>query len=108
MERKNHISYRIFILTGIFFLICLLYVVRLAGIVLTEEAPEMQDHTYQYVTIKAARGQIYDRNGVPLVTNQYVQNLVIDDQNLPDANAARNKELLTLISVFHNTDEAYK
>ena len=73
MERKNHISYRIFILTGIFFLICLLYVVRLAGIVLTEEAPEMQDHTYQYVTIKAARGQIYDRNGVPLVTNQYVQ-----------------------------------
>ena len=108
MERKNHISYRIFILTGIFFLICLLYVVRLAGIVLTEEAPEMQDHTYQYVTIKAARGQIYDRNGVPLVTNQYVQNLVIDDQNLPDANAARNKELLTLISVFNNTDEAYK
>jgi penicillin-binding protein 2 len=108
MERKNHISYRIFILTGIFFLICLLYVVRLAGIVLTEEAPEMQDHTYQYVTIKAARGQIYDRNGVPLVTNQYVQNLVIDDQNLPDANAARNKELLTLISVFNNTEEAYK
>ena len=72
--KDNKIPFRIFILTGIFFLICFLYVVRLAGIVLTEEAPVMQDHTYTYVTVKAARGQIYDRNGVPLVTNAYSYN----------------------------------
>lgn len=106
--KENKIPFRIFILTGIFFLICFLYVMRLAGIVLTEEAPVVQDHTYTYVTVKAARGQIYDRNGVPLVTNKYAYNLVIDDQALPDAHAARNKTLLTLLSVFNNTDEAGK
>ena len=106
--KENKIPFRIFILTGIFFLICFLYVMRLAGIVLTEEAPVVQDHTYTYVTVKAARGQIYDRNGVPLVTNKYAYNLVIDDQALPDAHAARNKALLTLLSVFNNTDEAGK
>ncbi len=105
---KTKIPYRIFVLTGIFFLICLLYVVRLAGIVLTEEAPEMQDHTYTYVTVKAARGQIYDRNGVPLVTNKYIYNLVLDDQTLPDKDYDRNKALLTLLYVFNNTDEAHK
>lgn len=106
--KENKIPFRIFILTGIFFLICFLYVMRLAGIVLTEEAPVVQDHTYTYVTVKAARGQIYDRNGVPLVTNKYAYNLVIDDQALPDTHAARNKALLTLLSVFNNTDEAGK
>ena len=106
--KENKIPFRIFILTGIFFLICFLYVMRLAGIVLTEEAPVVQDHTYTYVTVKAARGQIYDRNGVPLVTNKYAYNLVIDDQALPGAHAARNKALLTLLSVFNNTDEAGK
>ena len=106
--KQNKISYRIFILTGIFFLICLLYVIRLAGIVLTEEAPEMQDHTYTYVTVKASRGQIYDRNGVPLVTNKYVYNLVLDDQTLADGNADRNKALLTLLFVFNNSNEADK
>ena len=108
MERNNKISYRIFILTGIFFLICFLYVFRLAGIVLTEEAPEIKDHTYQYVTIKAARGQIYDRNGVPLVTNRYINELIIDDQTLPDKHAERNKALLNLLFVFNNTNDADK
>ena len=106
--KQNKIPYRIFILTGIFFLICLLYIFRLAGIVLTEEAPEMQDHTFTYVTVKAARGQIYDRNGVPLVTNKYVYNLVLDDQTLADGNADRNKALLTLLFVFNNSNEADK
>lgn len=105
---QNKISLRIFILTGIFFVICSLYVFRLAGIVLTEDAPEMQKYTYQYVTVKAARGQIYDRNGVPLVTNQYVHALVIDDQTLPANNAERNKALLTLLSIFNNTEDAHK
>lgn len=106
--KQIKISYRIFILTGIFFLICFLYVIRLAGIVLTEEAPEIQDHTYTYVTIKAARGQIYDRNGVPLVTNQYSYHLVLDDQSLPSKQADRNKALLTLLFVFNNSEEANK
>ena len=101
--KDTKIIRKILILTGIFCLICLLYVMRLVGIVLTGEKPEVQDHTYTYVTVKAARGQIYDRNGVPLVTNRYVYNLNIDDQTLPADDYDRNKALLTLLHVFANS-----
>ena len=105
---QNNISRRIFILAIVFCLICLLYVFRLVGIVLTGEKPVVQDHSFIYVTVNAARGQIYDRNGVPLVTNKYVYNLVLDDQTLPANDYDRNKELLMLLFVFHNSDEADK
>lgn len=105
-ERK--IPYRIFVLAGIFVFICLLYIIRLAGIVLTTEAPEVQDHTFVYVNVKAARGQIYDRNGQAIVTNRYIYNLVLDDQELPEKDADRNKTLLTLLYVFNHSDEAHK
>ena len=55
---QSKIPYRIFILTGIFVLICLLYAVRLTGIVLTGEKTTEQNYTYTYGTVKAARGQI--------------------------------------------------
>ena len=102
------IKRRIIILVGIFCFICLMYVFCLAGIVLTGEKPVVQDHTFTYVTVKAARGQIYDRNGVALVTNKYLHNLVLDDQTLPDDDYQRNKALLTLLHTFSNTNEADK
>ncbi len=102
------ITKRIFILAGIFCIVCLLYIVRLAGIVLTGEKPEIRDHSYVYVTVNAARGQIYDRNGVPLVTNKYVYNLVLDDQTMQDDDYERNKSLLTLLHIFNNSDQANK
>ena len=105
---SNKISRRILILTVIFCLICLLYVFRMVGIVLTGEKPVVQDHSFVYVTVNAARGQIYDRNGVPLVTNKYVYNLVLDDQTLPADDYDRNKQLLLLLHVFNNSDEAQK
>ena len=102
--KDTKITRRILILTGIFCLICLLYIIRLAGIVLTGEKPETREYSYTYVTVKASRGQIYDRNGVPLVTNQYVYHLNIDDQFLPDDDYERNVSLLTLLHVFSNSD----
>ena len=104
----NKISRRILILTVIFCLICLLYVFRLVGIVLTGEKPVVQDHSFVYVTVNAARGQIYDRNGVPLVTNKYVYNLMLDDQTLPADDYDRNKALLVLMHSFNNSSEAHK
>ena len=105
---NNNVSKRLFILTGAFFLICFLYVVCLIGIVLTEEKPQTNEYTYQYITVKASRGEIYDRNGEPLVTNHYVQNLMIDDQTLPADDYERNKALLTLLYVFNNSSEVSK
>ncbi len=106
--RNTKIQYRIYILAGIFCVVCLLYIFCLAGIVLTGEKKQVQDHTFTYVTVNAARGQIYDRNGVPLVTNQYIYNLVLDDQTLPDDDYERNKALLTLLHYFNHSEEAEK
>ena len=105
--QENKISYRIFILTVIFILICLLYVVRLTGIVLTGEKVSEQSYTYTYETVKAARGQIYDRNGKPLVVNDYIYELVLDDQILPNSLAERNKAFLTLLYTFNSTNESH-
>ncbi len=104
---QNKIPYRIFILTGVFILICLLYAVRLTGIVLTGEKASTQHYTYTYVTVKAARGQIYDRNGKPLVTNEYIYELVLDDQTLPADEVERNTALLMLLHAFNSTTESH-
>lgn len=104
--KQTKISQRILLLAGIFCLISAIYVVLLAGIVLTGEKPVSQDHTFTYVTVQSARGQIYDRNGVPLVTNRYIYNLIIDDQTLPDDDYDRNLALLTLLNTLNNSSEA--
>ena len=105
---KYNISRRILILAGIFCMISMIYIVLLTGIVLTGEKPVSKDHTYTYVTVKAARGQIYDRNGVPLVTNRYVYNLIIDDQTLPAKDYDRNVALLTMLHTLSHSFEANK
>lgn len=105
---KHNISRRILILAVIFCMISMIYIVLLTGIVLTGEKPVSKDHTYTYVTVKAARGQIYDRNGVPLVTNRYIYNLVIDDQTLPAKDYDRNVALLTMLHTLSHSSEAGK
>ena len=105
---KQNIPRRILILAAVFCLISMIYIVLLAGIVLTGEKPVSKDHTYTYVTVKAARGQIYDRNGVPLVTNRYIYNFIIDDQTLPAKDYDRNVALLTMLHTLNNSSEASK
>ena len=104
---QSKIPYRIYILVGVFILICLLYAVRLTGIVLTGEKTTVQNYTYNYVTVKAVRGQIYDRNGKPLVTNDYIYELVLDDQTLPAGDLERNTALLKLLHAFNSTSESH-
>jgi len=46
------------------------------------------------VAIQAQRGEIYDRNGVPLVVNNYTYNLSIDYASRPYGNSAFNDLIL--------------
>lgn len=52
-------------------------------------------------TVKAARGEILDCNGVPLVTNEQVNSVVLDGSYFPSTREQeqRNKILYTLISM---------
>lgn len=58
--------------------------------------------TVQTVTLQAMRGEIYDRNGKPLVTNVYAYDLMLDHTAFLNAGstAARNALLLSLLDAL--------
>lgn len=61
------------------------------------------------VPIEAARGEIVDRNGNPLVTNKQGNSIILDAAYFPssDENEERNKVVYNLINLFHSNKEEY-
>lgn len=61
------------------------------------------------VSIEAARGEIVDRNGNPLVTNRQGNSIILDAAYFPsrDNNAARNAVIINLIRLFEKNGEEY-
>ena len=59
--------------------------------------------------IEAARGEIVDRNGNPLVTNRQANSIILDAAYFPSGreNEARNTIILNLISLFEKNGEEY-
>ena len=100
--RNRHVS-RLWGLGGVFLLVCLFYVVRLATLELNSEniGGHKQDGTTERtVIVQAVRGQIYDRNGVPLVTNEYTYHLTMDYSVLPTDMADRNSAILQAVHML--------
>lgn len=52
--------------------------------------------TTRTVAVKAQRGEIFDRSGVPLVKNQYTYDLRLDGGSIGKTNAEKNETLLSL------------
>ncbi len=94
---------------GIFFLACcLVYVILFAVMELNSE--NIGGHasggtTERTVVVKAVRGQIYDRNGKPLVTNAYTYDLTVDYSVLPTDPAKRNETLLKAWEILTSCGE---
>lgn len=94
---------------GIFFLICcLIYLVVFAVMELNRE--NIKGHakdgtTERTVIVQAMRGQIYDRNGKPLVTNEYTYSLTVDYSVLPTEPHKRNEVLLKALEVLYTCGE---
>ena len=85
-SRSRSIS-RLWGLGIVFLLVCAFYVVRLGILELHPDniGGHKQDGTTERtVVVQAVRGQIYDRNGVPLVVNEYTYNLTLDYSVLPE------------------------
>lgn len=64
--------------------------------------------TYK-VPIEAARGEIVDRNGNPLVTNRKGNSIILDAAYFPSSkdNDARNTIIINLIKLFKRNKEEY-
>ncbi len=95
----------------VFLLVCAVYVIRLATLELSSEniGGHKQDGTTERtVVVQAVRGQIYDRNGVPLVTNAYTYNLTLDYSVLPTDQGARNSAVLQALHMLESCGEVGK
>ncbi len=94
---------------GIFFLICcFVYLAVFAVMELNGE--NIKGHakdgtTERTVIVQAMRGQIYDRNGKPLVTNEYTYSLTVDYSVLPTDPQKRNETLLKALEVLYTCGE---
>ena len=84
-KKKNFIRY--FIISAIFLLAVFIYGGKLLNMQIAN-AEQYKDkiniiyRTEKFI-IPAVRGEIFDRNGVPLVTNQLIYNLEIDGAKFP-------------------------
>ena len=87
----------------VFLLVCLFYIIRLAALELNPaniKGHKQDGTTERTVVVQAVRGQIYDRNGVPLVINQYTYHLTIDYSVLPAETNARNDVVLQALRML--------
>ncbi len=102
---------RLWILGLVFLAVCVVYVIRLATLQLSGEniGGHRQDGTTERsVIVQAVRGQIYDRNGTPLVTNTYTYSLTVDYAVLPTDNHERNTVLLAAMHMLESCGEGNK
>ena len=91
---------------GFFVIICLVYCAKLISIQIAGRDFYELVSTYTYTrteTITAQRGEIFDRNGTPLVTNIYTRNIVFDYASMPVYKDEFNDVILRTLEIFEKT-----
>lgn len=82
---KKFSIFRYAVLGVIFFAVCIVYMVLLykAQASYVEKNDPNEGYTVSYETIYAVRGEIFDRNGVPLALNKYQYSLALEYGSMP-------------------------
>lgn len=108
MRNKNKKFYTsgLFLLGAFFVAVCLVYIVRLVNMQITgvDKYTSLNSKTYtRYETVQAVRGEIFDRNGKPLVTNEYTNTVQLSYNSLKNyTSAGKNKIISELSFVFED------
>ncbi len=110
--KKKHSSLRSIVAIIVILAIVIGFIVDLFNIQITNnEYYASQNNSVSTYTVKidAARGEILDRNGNPLVTNRKGNAIYLNAAYFPSAsdNEARNKIILNLIRLFNKNGEEY-
>lgn len=106
---RNKRVARLFALGAAFLAVCLIYVIRLGALTLNREniRGHRQDGTTTRTEIvQAVRGEIYDRNGTPLVCNTYVYDLIFDFALMPDDRIAFDRAVLDALNIVEYCGES--
>lgn len=101
MKRKREHLFRYIIIGAFYVLVCLIFVARLINIQIAGQDYYTEAYSdgyfYRSVPIQAQRGEIFDRNGKPLVTNTYTYSLYLDAGSLTADQGDRNLFILRLL-----------
>lgn len=104
MSTKNRTPFRIIGVSVIFVIICLIYMVRMVNIRINADPKAENEGTYvREEKILAVRGEIYDRNGVKLVSNDYKYNFVFDYEAMSVDRRGRNIAILDAVNALIKT-----
>ncbi len=110
MKQKRAFTARYISLAVFFILVCILYTARLINIQIAGQdfytMTSGGDYRYRTETIKAQRGEIYDRNGKPLVVNEYTYSILLDGGSMPSAQQGKNEVILSLLEHAAYTGES--
>ncbi len=107
MTQKKVHPWRYHSIGVIFCLVLVIYLGRLFYLQIFCGAPDDgSDTSTRRVTVQAVRGEIYDRNGVPLVTNRYTYDLTLSYAALARSGLHRaNETCLAIANALTSTDE---
>ncbi len=104
MRKNNKFDIRSLALSVVFCVICIIYAIRLINIQINAEPEQYTGERYtRRETIQAVRGEIYDRNGVKLVSNRYTYDFVFDYAAMSGDRTEQNIHLLQAIYAMQET-----
>ncbi len=104
---RREYLYRYIIIAAFFVIICLVYTVstlRIQSLYGGRAEGADENYTSRTVTIQAMRGEIYDRNGNILVSNDYTYSLIYDYSAMAKTYSEQNRDILTILSLLDGTE----
>ena len=112
MNTKKQIITRLIAVGAIYILIVTVFVGRLLYLQVSgQDYYSMSTPTKTYTrteVIEAERGEIFDRNGVALVTNKYTRQISLDYKTRPSSQEGMNDLILDIVFRADNLNDGTK
>ena len=102
--RPSHIGARYIAIGLCFVVICLAFVVVMAVYQSRGHALSPEEGYTRTYTVPGVRGEIYDKNGKPIVKNSTGYDLVYEYGAMPDSRREVNLELLRILETLRRTE----
>ncbi|MBQ2513302.1 MAG: hypothetical protein II534_08165 [Clostridia bacterium] len=93
-------AYRYIIIAVAFLCVAAVYVFSMVRLYATRnDGPDVKEENYRTrnVTLQAVRGEIFDREGRPLVTNEYVYSLIFDYSQLATLSLQEQNDVIARV-----------
>ena len=106
-SKKRKFNFRALPLYIIFTAAILFFIVKLVNIQITgtdRYVKTMALTREREVAVQSLRGEIFDRNGTPLVKNEYTEDVMLDYQSMPTDQAEINETLRKKPETFPSSD----